>query len=259
MNKIFRNLLAGVSTVFLAGCFGDSNTLPVNLDFSRTNYGYINSGGYQAGSFFSWDRSTDTLFYLGDVPDFAPPGDSGRRDITATYSGGVELGADVPKLAKVQADAWIRRNSQFSISNAKRVPYNNVYTKITSFLNADDAGGGSIADEWGIKEAIGDPDSLFVIVRDVTFGDDISLEVNAEAGADGSISVPLAEGEVRVVIEGQGLEGISGDNVAVAFLVYVLEPYWNQKADAQTLAFRRVKRVDISRLPGLFRRVGTES
>jgi hypothetical protein len=247
------------TTLGLAGCFHDGQTLPVNLDFSQTNYGFINSGGYQAGAFFAWDTERNQLEFLGDVPGFEPPTTNRRRDVRAKYASGVDLGVELDVAAEIAANSWIRRNSSFRIENGARVPYNNVYTKISAFLSEDQRRGGSIGEEWGIEEAISNPNKRFVILRDVTFGDAISLDIDAEAGANGGLKVPFRDGDVHFEITGRGLEDIRGKNIEIAFMVYVLEPYWLKKDGAQTWAFRRVRNVDTSDLPKLLRNAGSTS
>ncbi|MBE1294976.1 hypothetical protein [Phycobacter azelaicus] len=262
MRRLQMGALLSAGAITLAGCFGSTETVPVNLDFSRTNYGFINSGGYAAGSFFAWDRKQDELVFLGTIPGFEPPAPGRGRDVVAAYAGGLEIGGEYGtygRLARAKADAWVRSISAFEIKNGTRVAYNDVYTKITDHLNKNTATGGSLVEEWGITEAIADPDQLFIIIRDVTYGDAISLQVDAEAAADGSLSVPVKDGSIKVRLNGRGLEGIAGDNIEITFFVYVLEPYWKQKDGVQTLAVRRVRSEDISGLPALLRRVGEES
>ncbi|MDE4131934.1 hypothetical protein PXK00_02350 [Phaeobacter sp. QD34_3] len=262
MKNLQLGALICAAAMSLAGCFGSTETVPVNLDFSRTNYGFINSGGYAAGSFFAWNKAQDELVFLGNVPGFEPPEPGRGRDVVASYAGGLEIGGEYAtygRLARAKADAWVRRISAFEIKNGTRVAYSNVYTKITDHLSKDMADGGSLIEEWGISEAIGDPDQRFIIVRDVTYGDTIRLQVDAEAGADGSLSVPVKDGSIKVRLNGRGLEGIAGDNIEITFFVYVLEPYWKQEDGVKTLAVRRIKSEDISGLPGLLRRVGVDS
>jgi hypothetical protein len=255
-----KTLMALGAALFCAACFGSAQTVPVNLDFSRTNYGYINSGGYTAGSLFEWDRAGNKLTFLGNVPGFDTPDNPDNKNILAEYQGGVELGGEFEQFASVSADAAIRRRSAFEIENGNRVPFNNVYSRLTGFLADDARAGGSVMQEWGMTEAIDDPDTLYVIIRDVTYGDKINLLVEGEAKVGGAFSVPLqGDKSFEIKIEGRGLEEIKGDNVAVSFFVYVLEPYWLQGEDAQTFAVRRVKRLDVSGLPALLRGVGTAS
>lgn len=251
--------LATIACLGLSGCFGDTKTLPVNLDFSQTNYGFINSGGYSAGAFFAWNTDERKLEFLGNIPGFEAPQTTRRRDVTAKYSGGVDIGVELDVAAEAAAHAWIKRNSSFQIKNGARVPYNNIYTKISTFLNEDKKQGGSIAEEWGIEEAIGASEARFIILRDVTFGDAITLDIDAETGADGSLKIPFRKGDLRVELAGHGLEDVRGDNIEIAFLVYVLEPYWKQNDGSQTLAFRRLRNIDTSTLPKLFRSIGTKS
>jgi hypothetical protein len=194
-------------------------------------------GRYTAGSLFEWDRAGNKLTFLGNVPGFDTPDNPDNKNILAEYQGGVELGGEFEQFASVSADAAIRRRSAFEIENGNRVPFNNVYSRLTGFLADDARAGGSVMQEWGMTEAIDDPDTLYVIIRDVTYGDKINLLVEGEAKVGGAFSVPLqGDKSFEIKIEGRGLEEIKGDNVAVSFFVYVLEPYWLQGEDAQTFA-----------------------
>ena len=255
-----KTLIALGAALFCAACFGSAQTVPVNLDFSRTNYGFINSGGYTAGSLFEWDQAGNQLTFLGNVPGFDTPENPDNQNIIAQYQAGVALGGEFEQFASVSADAAIRRRSAFEIENGHRVPFNNVYSRLTGFLGDDARAGGSIMQEWGMIDAIGNPDTKYVIVLDVTYGDKINLLIEGEAKVGGGFSVPLqGDKNLEIKIEGRGLEGIKGDNVAVTFLVYVLEPYWLQRDGEQTFAVRRVRNLDVTGLPGLLRRVGTAS
>lgn len=254
-------LCSVAGTCLLAGCFHSGETVPVNLDFAHTNYGYINSGDYKAGSFFLWDREANTLSYLADLPGFDAP-DHPRdkeRDI-ASYSGGVSLGGGVQSPAiKAKADALIRSKSSFEIAYPNRVTYNRVYSRISDFLNSEQDQSSELLDEWGFKDAAQDPDQFYILVRDVTYGDGIKLLVDGEAKAGGGFSVPLKGYDVNIKLEGRGLQNITGTNTEVAFSVYVLRPVWQQKDGAQTAAFKVVRGIDISDLPELLRNVGRNS
>lgn len=259
--KLPLRLLPLLAALALSGCFKSGQTIPVNLDFSHTNYGFINSGDYKAGSLFLWDQGQDSLSYLGDVPGFdAPEHPRDKASDAASYSGGVDLGGEFGNPAiKLRADALIRSRSSFEIAYPNRVAYNRVYTRLSNYLTPDIKDGGALMDEWGFAEAVNDPQQYYVLIRDVTYGDGITLLVDGEAKAGGGFRVPLKGLDVEIELQGRGLQAIKGDNTEVAFAVYVLRPYWKDSDGGQNPAFRVRRGLDISGLPALFRKVGQSS
>lgn len=258
---ITLRLLPFLAILALSGCLRSGQTIPINLDFSHTNYGFINSGGYKAGSFFLWDQDQNTLSYLGDVPGFdAPEHPRNKTSDAASYSGGVDLGGEFGNPAiKVHADAMIRSRSSFEIAYPNRVSYNDVYTRLTNYLTPDIKEGGTLLDEWGFKDAVNAPNQYYILVRDVTYGDGITLVVDGAAKTGGGFRVPLKGFDVAIELQGRGLQAIQGENTEVAFAVYVMRPYWKDSDGGQNPAFRVRRGIDISDLPALLRKVGQSS
>jgi len=259
--RIWRCAALICAVTFLSGCLGDTKTVPINLDFAHTNYGYINSGDYKAGSFFHWNKTQETLSYLTDIPGFdAPANPRDRSRDFASYSSGVELGTGFQNPAmEVRANALIASKSSFEISYPNRVLYDRVYSRISAYLTADIESEGDLLSEWGFKDAAKDPEQYYILVRDVTYGDSITLLVDGEAKAGGSFSIPLKGYDVDIELKGRGLQDIQGTDTEVAFAVYVLRPYWKQENGQQTPAFEVVRGLDVSQLPSLLRNVGKTS
>jgi len=258
------SLLIIGTALLVAGCNGNSETVGVNLDFAKTNFGYVNSGGYRAGSFFRWDFRDDRLVYLADIPGFEKPVVPQTSDRVASYQAGVDVDASLSAIQKFAINAEIARRSTFKVSAANRVPYSGVYTRITRYLNMNDSSSGGLADEWQIKRAISERDAYFVIVRDVTYGDELSLTVDGEIKSSAEFPVKVADASYNVKISGRGLEQISGDNTELLFNIYVLEPSYlieNRGTSRQTtnFQFEVISGVDLTDLPQLFRAVGDSS
>lgn len=245
----------------LSGCFKSGQIVPVNLDFAHTNYGFINSGDYKAGSFFLWDQTAKSLSYLGDIPGFdAPEHPRDKSSDIASYSGGVGLDGEFGNPAvRARADALIRSKSSFKITYPNRVTYSGVYTIISDFLSEDIVDQGELLDEWGFESAANDPKQFYVLVRDVTYGDGIELLIDGQVKAGGGFSVPLKGVDVNIDLQGRGLQQITGENTEVAFSVYVLRPEWADHEGGQNPAFKVVRGEDISNLPALLRSVGKNS
>ena len=242
----------------LAGC--DSSSVDLNVDFAKTNLGFINSGAYRAGAFFRWDVALDSLVYLGDIPGFptAPPKDvTGVRQQTS-YEAGITLSAELKALEKLALEAAIQSRSTFIVEDAKRHAATQVYTKISKAINGRANQG--IADEWGIPAAIeGDREIYYLLVRDITFGDRLQLAIDNEVKSGASFPVKVGSATVNVTLTGSGLEQIQGDDAVILFNVYVMRAYYDESGGSITFAFKTVPGVDLNKLPQLLRKVGTRS
>ncbi|GAA6182349.1 MULTISPECIES: hypothetical protein [unclassified Shimia] len=245
--------------VFLSACLSDGDVIPVNLDYAKTNYGYINSGDFSAGSLFLWDKGDapgdGRLIHLSDIPGFDAP--TNPRDKTvqiADYSSGAAFGGGVEKAGlKAKADAMIAARSVFEISYPNSVVYDNTITRVTSYLGDDIRNGGGLLDEWGFRAAAKDPDQSYVLVRKVTYGDGIKLLVDGETSASGGFSVIIKGADVNVKLQGKGLNAIQGTDTEVAFDVYVLRPTWKDTGSGQNPSFEVDHFAEVGDLPDLFR------
>jgi hypothetical protein len=244
-----------LSAVLLSGC--QSPSVAIDVDFATTNFGFINSGGYKPGSFFAWDRTKDTVAYLGDIDGFAPADASvPGTDQETTYDAGISIDADLELVKKAQLEAAIRNQSRFVVKDARRVAYNEVYTKISNTLNASVNSGGNLIDEWGLKAAAQSGNTYFLLIRDVTFGDELELQINREAKAGASFPIKVADATVQVSVHGGGLGRISGNDKVMLFNFYVLRPYFDTSSGESKVAFEIVRGVDLRGFTKLFRKVG---
>lgn len=248
-------LLAAISMT--SACFHDGDVVPVNLDFAYTNYGYINSGDFKAGSFLLWNASEKKMVHLSDIPGFdAPQHPRDKTFQTAFYSSGADLGLGGNKgVIQARADALIAANSSFEISYPNTVAFDKYLTRVTSYLSEDIRAGGKLMDEWSFRDAVNDSDLYYVLIRKVTYGDGIELKVDGEARAEGGFTVVLKGADVSVALKGKGLNQIAGENTEIAFDVEVLRPYWQDNgAGGQNPAFAPKRWIDVSDLPELFRK-----
>ncbi|WP_270729303.1 hypothetical protein [Shimia sp. Alg240-R146] len=253
--RIFKPATALFALTFLTGCFSDGDVVPVNLDYAKTNYGYINSGDFKAGSFFLWDKGEHRMVHLSDVPGFeAPPNPRDKTVQVADYTSGASFGVGGQKAAiKAKADAMMSARSAFEISYPNSVVFDNTITRVTRYLGNDIRDGGGLLDEWGFRTAVNDPEQFYVLVRKVTYGDGIRLLVDGETEVNGGFSVIIKGADVNVRVQGKGLNAIQGTDTEVAFDVYVMRPFWKQTGAAQTPSFAVDHFVKIDGLPDLFR------
>lgn len=241
--------------LFLTACLRDGDVVPVNLDYAKTNYGYINSGDFKAGSFFLWDKGEKRMVHLSDIPGFdAPPNPRDKTIQVADYSSGADFGGGFQKAGlKAKADAMIASRSAFEISYPNSVVFDNTITRVTSYLGQDIRNGGGLLDEWGFRAAVNDPDQYYVLVRKVTYGDGIRILVDGEAEVNGGFSVIIKGADVNVRLQGKGLNAIQGTDTEVAFDVYVLKPVWSDTGGGQNPSFGVDHFVEVKDLPDLFR------
>lgn len=94
MKRLQLGEALSASAIAFAGCFGTTQTAPVNFDFSRTNYGFITSGGYAAGSFLAWDREQDERIFPGRITGLVPPDPGRGLGVVAAYAAGLESGGE---------------------------------------------------------------------------------------------------------------------------------------------------------------------
>ena len=252
---LIRLLLLGLTGLFLTGC-NPAKTIGVDLNFTKTNFGFVNSGAYRAGSMFLWDREANTLSYLGDVPGFEQPAIEEAPDRALTYSAGLKLDANLTALQKLAVEGEIKRRSRLIVDDAHRVPYSNVYTKITSYLEADIDNDGSLLDEWSFKEVVESHNLKYVIIRDVTYGSRLKVSIDQEVQQGASFPVKVGNATYNIKVSGRAAETISGANSAITFNVYVLNAYYK---DGTNPAVELQRGLDLSDLPDLFRQVGNTS
>ncbi len=244
-----------LATVFLSGCLEDGDTIPVNLDYAKTNFGYINSGDFKAGSFFLWNKEAKKMEHLSDIPGFdVPPNPRDKTSQTATYSSGASIDVEGNKaLIQARANAMIEARSEFEIAYPNKVAFDDTITRITSYLGDNIAAGGGLMQEWGFRDAVNDKDQYYVLVRKVTYGDGITLLVDGKAQAGAGFSVVVKGADLNVKLNGKGVQSIQGTDTEVAIDVYVFRPKWSQKNGAQNPDFERKKWVDLDDLPELLR------
>lgn len=244
-----------LATVFLSGCLEDGDTIPVNLDYAKTNFGYINSGDFKAGSFFIWNKAEGKMRHLSDIPGFTPPPNPrDKTSQTASYSSGASIDVEGNKaLIQARANAMIAARSEFEIAYPNKVAYDDTITRITAYLGDNIAAGGSVMEEWGFREAVKDPNQFYVLVRKVTYGDSIKLLVDGKAEAGAGFSVVVKGADLNVKLNGRGVQSIQGTDTEVAIDVYVFRPKWSQTSGAQNPDFELKKWVDLDDLPDLFR------
>lgn len=241
--------------VCLTACLQNGDVVAVNLDYAKTNYGYINSGDFKAGSFFLWDQGEARMVHLSDIPGFTPPPNPRDKTVqVAQYSSGAQIGGEAQKAAiKVRADALIAKHSAFEIAYPNSVTYDNTVTRITSYLGEDIRSGGSLMQEWGFADAVNAPDQYYVLVRKVTYGDGIKLLVDGEAEVGGGFNVIIKGADVNVRLQGKGLNAISGTDTEIAIDVYVFRPEWKTVDGGQNPNFKVQHFVKADDLPALFR------
>ena len=240
-----------------SGCLGDGDVVPVNLDYAYTNYGYINSGDFQAGSFLLWNKTEGQMVHLSDIPGFDAPVHPRDKTVqTAFYSSGADLGLGARKgVIQAHADALIAANSSFEIAYPNTVAFDKYLSRVSRYLGEDIREGGDLLDEWNFRDAVNADNLYYVLIRKVTYGDGIELKVHGEARAEGGFQVLLKGADVSVALKGKGLQRIAGTNTEVAFDVVVLRPYWSDNGDGgQNPAFSPQRWVDVSDLPELFRK-----
>lgn len=228
----------------------------VRTDFAKTNYGYINSGGYRAGSLFAWNKPAGQLVFLDNVPGFEPQLPDQGTDSKIVYEYGLTTTAEVSLAVKAHVDAVLKSDATIEVKDARRVPVSGVVTKITEYMksNAD------LYEEWGFRESVGAEGQYFMIVRDVTYGDSLDIRMNSENSVSGGFPIKVADASFDVKLTGKGIGNLSGSDIPIIMNVYVLKAgFVDNGAGGQNPSFTVVRDVDLKGLPDLFRSVGGRS
>ncbi|MFB9948092.1 hypothetical protein ACFFP0_04490 [Rhizobium puerariae] len=244
----------------LAACtHGESGLKVVNIrtDFAKTNYGYVNSGGYRAGSLFSWDKAASRLVFRDNVPGFEtdissiPPTDS-----RITYQSGMTADASISLAVKARIDTVLKSDATIAIKDARRLTVSGVITRITNYMKTN----GDLFEEWNFRESASNSDRYFLIVRDVTYGDSLDVEVNNEKSAGAGFPIKIGDASFQVKFTGKGLGNLSGNDIPITMNVYVLKAKFIENAEGgQNPTFGVVNDIDLKDLPELFRSVGSTS
>lgn len=256
----YLSTIVFVAALPLAACNNTANTINLDTNFAATPRGLVNSGGYQQGSFFRWDTRSDQIVYLGEIAGFSPV-DPASHGVDQETSFEVDLGgsASVDLVNKAAVEAAIKSRTKFIIKDAQRVAYSGVFTKISDTLNAGSQNGGGLVEEWGINSAIASGGVYYLLIRDVTFGDELELSVDNSTSASASLPLEIANASFNVKFDRSGLGRIKGDNSVILFNVYVLKPLYQDRDGNKTAAFEIVHGVDLSKATQLFRKVGQSS
>lgn len=273
--KGIRAALGGLGLVFLQGCFWTTPTVPVNLDFVEANYGYLNAGGYRAGTLFRWDRSPkvgrERLEFVSNLTGFdLPPRERLKAEDYADYKRGAafEIGADLG-VKEGAIDSEISRRARFKLTNFRRDKSDTYITKISDHIKIKPASSDgperlrtqdekdAMMETWRFREVAADRDQYFVLVTDVTYGDAVLLDIDEAIKTGARFTVPVLAGKVRVDLVGKDLREISGDFTELMFRVDVLAPYWETRDGEQFPNFRVVTGDVFPDMPRLLREIGS--
>lgn len=241
----------------LSSCNEAARPLTVNVDFAKTNYGYLNSGGYEAGSFFRWNKKQSTLTFLGNIDGFdVENAEEVGVDIDTTYEHGVELDAQFSSIEKASIEGAIKANVTLTIIDAKRHVVSGTITKISKYLSSHT----ELFDEWNFREVASDPEQYYLVVRDVTVGDQVELKIANESKAGGDFPIKVGGASINVRIAGSGLGKLKGENAVMMFNFLVYRAVFKPNGEGgQNPSFEVIKDLNLEGLPSLLRKVGNSS
>lgn len=259
----------------LQGCFWTTPTVPVNLNFVESAYGYLNAGDYRAGSLFRWDRSPqvgrERLEFIGYLTGFdIPPRDRLKAEDYADYARGAafEIGADLG-VDEGAIDTEISRRARFKLTNFRREKSDAFITRLSHYIKMKPATPSeparlrtqpekdAIMEAWRFRDVVNDRDQYFVLVTDVTYGDEVFLEIDNAIKTGASFTVPVLAGKVRVDLVGRDLRKLSGNFTELMFRVDILAPYWNTRDGEQFPDFKVVTGGVFPDMPRLLREIDT--
>ncbi|MBO9418343.1 hypothetical protein J7481_02465 [Labrenzia sp. R4_2] len=265
-------------SLFLSGCWWSTPTVPVNLDYVETSYGYINAGDFRAGSLFVWARSpnqkTERLDYLGNLNSFKR-----QEPVNVTisdhvdYSRGVDVNIDAKyNISQIDIDTAVSQRARFKLTNFERHKTPTYVTVFSDFIKYkyDDKGNklgersqgeiDIVMQALDFREIARNPNIYYLLVTDVTYGDKMELEIDENIVTGNSFKVPVFAGDLKVDLVGKSLRKLEGKYAELLFRVDVLQPVWiNNKQGGQNPGFKVVTRdFSLVQMPELLRKIGTE-
>lgn len=236
----------------LAGC--QSQSILANIDFAKTNYGHLNSGGYQAGTLLLWNAKDGTVSVVGTPGCPYPDAEQANPiDIETRYEFGLEASVELPAVAKGQLENEVRSRTSLLARGAKRFFCTKIFSTLSGAIEKDP----SVIDEWSFREAVENPEMYYLFINDVTVGDSVELKIDSEIQASAGFKVRIGSMTFDVKLTGNGLERIHGEEVVLMFNVRVLRPYFiDNGKGGKNPAFKIANGIDLSSLPFILKRVG---
>ncbi|MEP0944689.1 MAG: hypothetical protein ABJH63_13715 [Rhizobiaceae bacterium] len=171
-------------------------TVPINLDYARTNLGYRNSGLIDAGSLYFWDMKENELVSLArDIP-LTERKSSSTTSIEAKNIQGIEIGlqADIPRAVTGQIKAAIRNNYIFLVNKANKATSSKRFDAISKTYTQLRESGQDPYFVWRVSDLVSDPGRYkLVLAESPVYAESESLQF--QSGGDGSISVQSPNNE----------------------------------------------------------------
>jgi len=218
----------------------------VNLDYSRTNYGYLNSGGHTSGSLLLWDRRKKTVMALENVACMRRTAlDPNPVDIETGYEFALDGGGKLTPTELALVRAAVRTRTSLVAGDARRFQCNSIVTSLTKHINSDP----TVLSDWFFRDAIENQDLFYVFVMDVTVGDSVEMKVDNEISASAGFPVKVGAASIDVKIDRSTLHKLSGNDVVLMFNVRMLRPAYVKNAEGgQNASFELVRDVDVDAL-----------
>jgi hypothetical protein len=252
---MIRFLLPAVLGMMLSAC--NSQTVKIDVDFAKTNYGFLNSGGYRPGSLLLWNIKESTLSYKGQVECSPPGGDPGSpSDIETQYEFSLEANLDLTPAQIAAIESAVKTRSSLVAKDSRRFQCKSILTSLSNSVIADP----TVLEDWSFREAARDPNLYYLVVTDVTIGDSVELTVDNQVMAKAGFPLKIGSSTFNASIAGNGLGKISGNDVLLMFNVRAFRPtFIDNGAGGQNAAFEPKSGLDLRKLKTLLRRVGDSS
>lgn len=191
----FRTYGGKISVLMLAamtvGCHhNQATTVPVNLDYARTNLGYRNSGLLESGNLYLWDMQRNELVSLYTGIPLTEKKSPTTTSIEAKNIQGIEVGlnAEIPKAVTGQIKAAIRNNYVFVVNKANKATSSKRFTAISSTYSQLRNDGQDPFFTWRVNDLASNPQRYkLVLAESPVYAESESLQF--QSGGDGSISV----------------------------------------------------------------------
>lgn len=218
----------------------------VRLDYARTNFGYLNSGGYTSGTLLLWDRRKKTVTALENIACVRRATvDPNPVDIETGYEFTLDGGGKLTPAELALVRAAVQTRTSLTAGDVRRFQCNAIVTSLTDHINSDP----SVLSDWFFRDAVGNPDLFYVFVMDVTVGDSVEMKIDNQLSANAGFPVKLGASSVDVKIDSNSLHKVSGNDVVLMFNVRMLRPvYVRNDAGGQNASFELVRDVDVDAL-----------
>lgn len=226
-------------------CLGGCNPVTVDISYSRTDKGYINSGLFSQGELFLWDLETNKIADIASIDlSRATIQQPERGDRTAAnkltdVEIGVGGGTESWKIDAIKSAIKTQASVELEKFETQRLvrPIEGLHQYL-NFQMSNDNTKLQIENDWQLKESSRLGSKLrYIFIHYILRADKASFGWNSTVSASNSFKIPTINGSVDVSIKGASTDQWNGKAVAVIFDAKILKLTMRNSPDGNTLYF----------------------